>query len=288
MLSRSLFVILTAAFVFPVALTYGEPVQITDSPAAAPEIHSLRTSDGVDFKILGAPPKSPAPTLFVLALDAERTLADPLYRRCGNQLANQSFLCVSVDLPCHGQERRPDEPEGLAGWRKRVDDAENPMTELTSRLSKVLSFLIEQKMSDPERIATCGTSRGGFAALHFAAADERVKAVAAYSPVTELVALREFQDLAKNTAIEELNLQHHSKRLAKCPIWIMIGDRDQRVGTDQAIQFARALSISAAAQNLPSAAELHVCPSNGHHTPAGAEEQSAAWILRQFNLSRPE
>lgn len=252
-----------------------------DAPPAALAVHAMQTDGGVKFSILGSRPIAPAPTLFILALDAQRTLNEPLYRRCGNILTKHGFLCVSVDLPCHGEQRRADEPEGLDGWRKRIDTGDNPLADLSSRLTRVLDFLVAQQLSDPEKVFACGTSRGGFAALHFAAADKRVKAVAAYSPVTELSAVREFDGMAKTAVTAELDLTNHTKSLARIPVWIMIGDRDERVGTDHAIRFARRLSTTAAAENLPTSVELHVCPSNGHHTPSGAEEQSADWLLRQ-------
>lgn len=243
----------------------------------------MQTDRDVAFSILGPVPTSPAPTLFVLALDAERTLGDSLYRRCGNQLGKQGFLCVSVDLPCHGKERHGNEPEGLAGWRHRVDAGSNPMAELNERLRSVLDHLIATKLTDPENIFACGTSRGGFAALHFAAADARVKGVATYSPVTELSALREFQGQAESETRLALALSSHLDALASRSIWIMIGDRDQRVSTDAAIRFARQLSAQAAEKGLPSKIQLHVCPSDGHHTPKSAEELSAGWI-RDLNL----
>lgn len=244
------------------------------------QVHTEKTSQGAAFSYLGNAPSKPAPTLIVLALDASRSLGDTLYLRCGNQLAARGFLCVSVDLPCHGADRRNDEPEGLDGWRTRIDHGENPMAELATRLSQVLDHLVAQKWSDPQKIVACGTSRGGFAALHLAASDARVKAVAAYSPVTDLSAVREFHGMARSATTDALDLNNHAASLAKIPIWIMIGDRDERVGTDRAIQFARLLSSTASTGSLRSRMELHVCPSNGHHTPAGAEESSAEWMQK--------
>ncbi len=241
-------------------------------------VQTMQTDRGVAFSILGPVPTAPAPTLFIFALDAERTLSDTLYRRCGNQLAKEGFLSVSVDLPCHGRERRGNEPDGLDGWRHRVDAGSNPMAELNDRLRSVLDHLIARKLTDPENVFACGTSRGGFAALHFAAADARVKGVAAYSPVTELSALREFEGQAESETRLALALSNHLDSLVSRSIWIMIGDRDQRVSTDAAIRFARKLSARAAEKSLPSKVELHVCPSDGHHAPKSAEELSARWI----------
>jgi dienelactone hydrolase len=247
---------------------------------AADEVQSLTTGDGVALEILGLKPAAPAPTLFILALDAKSTLTSPLYRQAGNVLRKQGYLCVSVDLPCHGAAKRAGEPSELAGWRRRIDAGDDPMAELTRRLKSALDFLIAEGYTDAQRVAACGTSRGGFSALHFAAADPRVRCVAAYIPVTDLKALREFRGAENAPLVQQLALDKHADRLAGRAVWIAIGDRDERVDTDAAIRFARALSAAAAAKKLPSQVELHVCPAVGHRTPDGAAEQSAAWISR--------
>lgn len=244
-------------------------------------IQKLETPEGIRFSVLGSKPAAPAPTLIVLALDAETTLSNPTYLRCGNILAGKGFLCVSIDLPSHGAQHRNDEPGGIDGWRKRMDSGENPMTDLVSRLASVLDDLVARGFTDPDKIYACGTSRGGYAAMYFASCDPRVKAVAAYSPVTDFAALREFQGAHETDASREAALISRIDSLSQTPVWIMIGDRDQRVGTDAAIAFARSLSAAAAARSQPGRTELHVSPSDGHHTPSGAEELSAAWILRQ-------
>lgn len=258
----------------------GEPNANPEQDLAS-KIHALETPDGIRFALLGEKPEAPAPTLLVLALDAEQTLMNPVYRRCGNQLAPQGFLCFSVDLPCHGSQCRADEPGGLPGWRKRIDSGDNPMIELSVRLKKVLDYLIDNHYTDPQRVVACGTSRGGFAALHFAAADPRVRCVAAYSPVTDLRALQEFQGVQSELE-QQLRLTNQVAKLVDRDVWIMIGDCDNRVDTDRAIEFARHLSAEAARQKIPGRVELHVCPSSGHHTPVEAEEQSAAWMTRQL------
>lgn len=247
---------------------------------AAEAVLPLKTSNGVEFSILGPKPEKPAPTLFIFALDAKTTLNSPLYRQAGNVLAKQGYLCVSVDLPCHGDQKRAGEPGELAGWRHRVDAGDDPMAELTRRTKSVLAFLIAEGYTDADRVAACGTSRGGFSALHIAAADPRVKCVAAYSPVTDLKALREFKGAEDAPLVRQLALVKHADRLAGRAVWISIGDRDERVDTDAAIRFARALSAASAAKKLPSGVELHVGPAEGHHTPDGAAEQSAAWIAK--------
>jgi dienelactone hydrolase len=261
---------------------YAEPVVSPQEPPGG-AVTMLSTSTGVRFGIWPARPAKPAPTLIVLATTPEATLANAYYRQAGDVLAQRGYLLVSVDLPCHGAERREGEPEGLDGWRKRCERGENFVADLTARLSAVLDHLIAEKMTDPERIAVCGTSRGGYSALQFAAADPRVKCVAAFSPVTDLTALREFRGAEENPLVKQLAIAEQAGKLAQRPVWIAIGDRDARVDTDRAIAFARRVTAASLEQGHDSRVDFHVLAQpKGHSTPDGAAEQAAEWIDRQL------
>jgi dienelactone hydrolase len=249
----------------------------------ASQLVPRKTADGVSFAMLGEKPARPAPTLFVFAMDVATSLATPVYLKAGIELSKRGWLCVSLDLPCHGAQQRDGEPGGLEGWRHRVDAGEDPMAEFTDRCRRVLDYLLAEGYTDKTRVAVCGTSRGGFSALHFAAADPRVGCAVGYAPVTDLKALREFQGAEDAPLVRRLALAKHADKLATRAIWIVIGATDQRVDTDLAIATARAITAAAVARNLPDRVELHVSPSPGHTTPAGAVEQSAAWILRTFS-----
>src|SRR5205823_4645299 len=76
-------------------------------------------------------------------------------------------------------------------------------------------------------------------ALDWAAADARVGAVAAFAPVTDLLVLREFHGMEKHAATKALDLREHAGKLAGRPIWVCIGNNDERVGTDQLIGLTR-------------------------------------------------
>lgn len=254
---------------------------------SAPEpARALATPSGVRFGLWPGVPKAPAPTLFILASTLEGTLNDAYFRQSGNVLATRGYLCVSVDLPCHGLERRDGEPEGLQGWRHRCDRNEDVMADLTNRLRAVLDHLIAQGMTDPNQVAACGTSRGGFAALHFAAAEPRVKCVAAFAPVIDLGVLTEFQGAERQEIVRRLDLKGRVEELAGRALFLTIGDRDVRVGTDQTIQLARQTTAASLRKNGPARVDLHVVSEpRGHVTPRGAAEQAADWIERQVRPS---
>jgi len=246
------------------------------------EIKFLTTHNGVRFGLWGKDVNLPSPTIFIFASSIEETLGDPYYRQCGNALAEMGYLCVSLDLPCHGQNKRSEEPEGLEGWRYRIDHGEEHfIAEFNKQVSDVLDHLIANGFTDPGKVTACGTSRGGFAALHFAASDARISGVAAFSPVTDLAVLTEFDGAGHKPGVRGLALTGQAKNLADRNIWLVIGDRDKRVGTDAAIEFASRVWQVSKDRDLPAGLELHIMPEPlGHTTPAGASDQAAEWILK--------
>jgi dienelactone hydrolase len=253
---------------------------VADEP---PKAQILETPNGVRYGIWPKKPERPAPTLFIFAGGLDDSLNNEYFRQSGNQLAKQGYLCVSVDLPCHGNEVRDGEPAGIDGWRHRGEKGEDFVAEATGRFSQVLDDLIERKLADPEQIAACGTSRGGYMAVQFAAADERIKAAAAFAPVTDLLMLREFASTEKKDLFEKLSLHRQADRLAGRAVWLIIGDRDDRVSTDAAITFCRAVTASSLRQQKPALVDLHVVTEpQGHTTPKGAAENAAAWIAEQL------
>ena len=248
-------------------------------------IEVLTTKEGIRFGIWPSSPKEPSPVLFVLGSSIEGTLGSDYFRMSGNQLAKKGYICVSIDLPCHGQEQREGEPEGIAGWRFRLENGDNPITEATQRLSYVLNHLVDLGWVDTKRIAVTGTSRGGFMATHFAAAEPRIRCVAAIAPVADLTDLREFTDVKNKEVVDQLALEHQAERLAGRGVWLIIGDRDDRVNTDRTVALARRLTATSLEMGKPALVDLFVISEpQGHTTPRWAWTctESADWIERQM------
>ena len=252
---------------------------------AEPELARGETETGVAYGVWGYPIDGPAPVLINLGSTIDDILGSAYFRQAGNELAKRGYLSVSIDLPGHGDQQRADEPEGLEAWRYQTDRHENFVKANNRRLADVVDHLIRAGVADPKRIAICGTSRGGFLALHFAAHDPRVKVVAAFAPVTDLLVLREFEGADEVRLVKELATEKLADRLRGKAVWIIIGDRDERVGTDEAIATARAITRAALRHGESSQVELHILPEpKGHTTPQGAAEMAATWIYQQHQI----
>lgn len=258
---------------------------MAESASAEPELRIAETPSGVRYGLWGRETSAPAPLLIILSATIEESLAEDYFRQCGTALALESgYLCVSVDLPAHGQQQRSDERRGLEGWRDRTDRGEDFVADNNARLRAVVDHLLATGTADINRIAACGTSRGGFMALQYAAADPRVRCVAAFAPVTDLMALREFSGANANPLVATLAVRERAADLATRPLWVIIGDRDARVDTDAAVVFVRTVTAAALATGANPQAEIHVLPEPaGHTTPAGAPEAAAKWMLSQIH-----
>jgi dienelactone hydrolase len=266
--------------------------QTVVKPARLAEATMLRTPSGVEFAIVGAKGARPAPTLFVLGGAARDTVENETSNRIGWLLAKHGFLSVALDIPCHGKDQRLGEPPGLAGWRARLEKGEQLLTEFTRRLSSVIDFLVREGYADPARLGVTGPSRGGFIALHSAAAESRLRFAIAFAPVTDLLALREFQGIADPAPARALDVMRLLDKLVDRLIWVSIGHNDERVGTRHAIDFALQLMELSPLHKKPMThfwsgddIRLVVTPSegaSGHSSYRMAHDEAAAWVLRQL------
>jgi dienelactone hydrolase len=252
-----------------------------------PNVTVHKTPTGVRFALLGSKGEAPAPTLFVFAVGAPDTLRNNDFNKVGRLLARQGYLCVSLDVPCHGEDQKPKEPAGLDGWRARLEKGGALVSDFVKNSSAVLDHLIKEGYTDARRVAACGTSRGGFIALHFAAAEPRVRCVAAFAPVTNLLVLREFAGLEKHKMTRALDLTNSADKLAGRHVWVCIGNRDDRVSTDDVVAFTRKVARATTASDRPAPVELHIMPTVGHRIHATAHAEAAAWILACMKDAKP-
>jgi dienelactone hydrolase len=215
------------------------------------------------------------------------TLTTEPYCRVGRMLYAQGWNAVSLDLPCHGADRRVGEPPELAGWAARTAAGEDIVSVFQNRANGVVEHLVATGIADPARIAAAGTSRGGFMAFQAAADNPRIRAVAAFAPVTDLRALSEFAGQEDSPLVRRSALVNAAASLAERAAWITIGHADTRVGTDRAAAFAEALNAAAAARGLTPCVILHVLPIPGHSSYPEWHDEAAAWLRSAGSIPPP-
>jgi dienelactone hydrolase len=242
------------------------------------------TAAGTAFVMLPTHDAAPAPTLLLLASTGVVTLTIEPYCRVGHLLHECGWNVVSLDLPCHGADRRRGEPAQLDGWAARTARGVDFVEAFRARANDVLAQLISARVTDPHLIAAAGTSRGGFMAFQAAAGNPSLRAVAAFAPVTDLLALREFAGQGGSPLVRRLALMEAVEALAGRAAWVTIGHADERVDTGKAVDFAAALTAASRARHLASEVTLRVLPVPGHNSLAEWHDAAATW-LRQTVLS---
>ncbi len=276
------------------ALAAGAPLRAGSGPSVP--ITILRLPDGTRFGLIGPRPSRPAPTVFLLAHGLETMADEPHYTDAGRLLTPHGFLGVVLDPPAHGKDVRPGETGaldgGLKGWRQRLDNGEDFVAPFVAHCRGVLDYLVREKLADPDRVGAIGISRGGFLAIHLAAAEPRIRCVVGLSPVVDVMVLREFNGTPRTDLAAQLSLAAAIPRLVGRPLWISISNNDERVGADRVIAFSRArvaASIGGRAGNPIVPVELVVGPAvsaggSGHYSVQEADALAANWILRQFGM----
>ena len=250
--------------------------------SAADEVVSDTTAIGTEFHML-APARDAAPTLLLFAMAGKDTLVTEPHCCVGRILHGQGWNVVSLDLPCHGLDRRSGETPEIVGWAARMAAGEDIVASFRQRVNDILEHLVQAGVADPDRIAAAGTSRGGFMAFHAAAGNPCIRAVAAFSPVANLLALTEFKGLQDNVVVRRSALLNLVAPLADRAAWVTMGNADTRVDTDKTLAFVRALTVAAPKHDIT----LHLLPVPRHTSRPEWHESAAVWFQQTFVTTRP-
>ena len=220
--------------------------------------------------------------LLNFAADRTATLKTEPYNITPSMFLAAGHRALSFNLPYHGDREVPGQPRGIVGfcaeWQRGVDVFAGFVDEGRA----VIDTLIERRLAAPGRIFVSGTSRGGYCALRLMAADDRIGAAAAFSPVTDWRILKEFAEIRDTPGIADLALTHFAGALAGRAVWAAIGNCDARVGTDACLRFAEAvLRVEAEEGCSSSRFVLHVVPEKEHQLSENWRRCGGQYLLDQ-------
>ena len=189
---------------------------------------------------------------------------------------------ASFDLPCHGERVRPGQGESLSGMGRAFLAGEDPFAQFVRDGRAAVDACLERGAGNG-RVAGYGVSRAGYCLLRLAAADPRLLAVAALSPVTDWGIPEEFTQTCPRTRTWPLRIHHRAGDLAATAVHLSVGSQDDVVGTRACVDFAMELfeiqRRELRQDNLLS--QLHVVDSPGH-SPSRESRLEAVRFLLEF------
>jgi predicted esterase len=244
------------------------------SKRAALESHPDLFYVGPDLK------EGPLPAIFYFSLSAQDSLDLDPFNQPVAFWSQYPLRVFSLTLP--GHEEGMAAADAMVYWAEKIAQGSNIILDFTERVLNAIEALIERNVIIDKKIAVAGLSRGGFTALHAAAASERIHSVLAFAPVTHLLKLTSFQEMENHPIIASLNLELKLDSLAEKEIRCYIGNRDIRVGTADCFEFLSKVTERAFQKQIRSPQiELTVFPSigrDGHGTPPEIFQQGALWL----------
>ena len=220
--------------------------------------------------------------LLNFAADRTATLKTEPYSITPRMFLDAGHRAASFDLPCHGDRADSGKPQGIAGFCAEWQRGDDVFAGFVDEGRAVIDTLINRQLADPGRIFVSGTSRGGYCALRLMAADDRIGAAAAFSPVTDWRVLKEFTPVKEAPEIAELALTRFAESVAGRAVWTAIGNCDARVGTDACLRFAEAV-LRAEAGGSSSRFVLHVVQERDHQLSTDWRRRGGEYLLDQVS-----
>ena len=225
----------------------------------------------------------PAP-LLNFAADRATTLKTEPYSITPRMFLDARHRALGFDLPCHGDRAVPGQAHGIAGFCAEWVRGTDVFAGFVEEGHAVIDALIERKLAEPDRIFVSGTSRGGYCALRLMAADDRIRAAAAFSPVTDWRVLKEFASVKNAPEVTDLALTCFAAALAGRTVWTAIGNCDVRVGTDACLRFAEAVLRAEAEEGCSSSQfVVHVVPERDHQLSDNWRRRGGEFLLELAN-----
>lgn len=250
-------------------------------------IHKLSTPF-LTLAYRGSSEQKKMPALFYLALEKEESLSLHPYN-LPVTFFDATLRVFSASLPFH--EKNEDKFTAISYWAKSLEEDKYDLRDFLENLKKTIDYLIENHWIDPQYLAVCGLSRGGFLATHLAAMHPSIQTLVGFAPVTDLLVLEDFSHFKDNIRLtakaEHMSLFFLLEKLTHLRhIRFYISNRDEKVATDSCYRFIRALAEHIHEKHTKQCfAELMITSPigyKGHGTSEAIFKEGAELIKKQF------
>ena len=154
--------------------------------------------------------------LMNISATADLALHDETQNHPTQPFLDAGHFVVTFDLPLHGERVSTQFGEGLHGMGKAYLAGVDPFEQFILDGKTTLDACLERGIGQNGKIVAYGVSRAGYALLRLAAADSRLRAVAALSSVTDWSVPGEFSESCPRAhALEFCANRHRGKRSEK-------------------------------------------------------------------------
>lgn len=212
----------------------------------------------------------------------EHSFYEEPYSSTTLQFLEQGHRVASFDLPSHGT-RVDHFGESLTGFCNAFVAGEDPFLKFNEEAIAVIDHCTSAGIVRPERIVVCGTSRAAYVTLRLMAAEPRITAAAAIAPVTDWRALTEFASAADRPDVAALHLSNFADGMVGRPIFLVIGNHDERVSTTACCElFIDLVKANERHGFDDSLISFQVLDELGHFSPEAWHRQAGNFLLDQM------
>ena len=218
--------------------------------------------------------------LLTFAAGRESSLFNTPYKHTAEAFLAAGHRALSFDFVGHG-ERIDRFGSGIDGLRNSlVLGGIDPFAVFAEDARAVIDACVGRGLVRPGRIATSGTSRGGYLALYLLAHEPRVAVAAGFAPVTDWRVLAEFKDDVERPEVVALAMSRCAAQMAGRSVFLTIGRSDLRVGTDTCASLHEILTAAG------TEVEFALTDDPGHHMGMAGYERGAAWLLERVSATK--
>ena len=249
------------------------------------EQYTLKIDSLTSLSFIGPPlSEGPCPAVIYFALSAEDSLYLDPYNQPALFLSSHRIRVFSITLP--GHEDFSKAKNALVTWSKEIKEGTDPISSFIDQALNAITYLIEENLATPSKIAVMGLSRGAYFALHVGAKCPEVNWILGFSPLINLSDIFEFDSIKDCTLLQSLQSDKLLDSLINKEIRLYIGNRDTRVGTRNSFLFIEKIAMQAFLKNRKEAqAELIIYPSigyKGHGTDKNTFKEGCQWLKEKL------